>query len=842
MRVRSFLLGLVFVLGGQSSSWTAETDVSTLSWPPRDQRSVPIDNPAAAVSLSSTREASDSGWISHSVRVPAGQPLPIKASWTDDGKLRAELGDRNQVIAVRIHWTGSGDQTILRNPLSSMSQEEIAGLWGVLVEAWSDEIEQQLKAIDCEKTLLTVTQDWRRGTTNPLPPLPRETRYLRVLFNSSEGQITKVGRLKSLTELRYFELNGDPKLTFDFKLLSNCKKLEGLTVLRHQLENTGSLSSLRELRHLDLSDQRERLRDVGFVANLGRLETLDVSMNAIANLDSLAGLKHLKWVNADATLVERLPEKLALEVLRVQSTPLSNQQVAEFAKANPQCLIMHRWGDSLRNMVSDATRLVVRTHHFAADSDASSRKFLFESDDPAEIQEMVDGIKIDDSQSGFHCMCEGDPFLDFYLGDELLTTVGFHHGRSLRWSQGWWGDGMLTPGSGQFLVEWLDDRGVSGPADEIRQAQQQQRAANRKLKRAMSGLPEEVAQAFAERSEAFGELLRKSFSSTADQINALLRILGTDNNSWTQLDWIEQFADAELNQYDKDELALAVQLALRGEDRRARRGAARYWRSWRSALEDWAPENPNDLRHAVVGVMQDSHYYPLRIDAQRYVQSYHNDFSDGALLEIVKRGLTDPHPSVRRSGMLTAGGLGLHSVAEHLMRVLRGEPTATVDLPIVPDDETIDVNEGFDSVAGNRSEAEVAALALGYLHYAPAARFISQKTETSPMYEVALAMLGDHQKLKPSHFQLNESNVALQLAAVRVVIDTRGAHGLKWATEYQQCEYWWEEDTVASWLAQMLVSEQAPGADMLINCRDLETVAQWYQQHGTDYLKQLAND
>ncbi len=355
MRVRSFLLGLLFLFGSQSSSWTADSDLSTLPWPPRGERTVGIDNPSAAVPLSSTREATDTGWVSRSVRVPAGQPLPIKASWTDDGKLLAELGDRNQVIAVRINWVGSGDEAKIQNPLSSMSEEEIAGLWGVVLEAWSDEIEQQLNAIDCEKALLTVTQDWRRGTTNPLPPLPRETRYLHVQFSSSEGQITKMGRLTSFTKLRYFDLNGYSKLTFDFKLLSNCKKLENLTVRGHQLENTESLSSLTELRHLDLSGQREGLSDVGFIANLDRLETLDVSMNAVANLDSLAGLKHLKWVNADATLVERLPERLALRVLRVQSTRLSDQQVSEFARTNPQCLIMYRWGESLRNMIGDAT-------------------------------------------------------------------------------------------------------------------------------------------------------------------------------------------------------------------------------------------------------------------------------------------------------------------------------------------------------------------------------------------------------------------------------------------------------------------------------------------------------
>jgi hypothetical protein len=65
--------------------------------------------------------------------------------------------------------------------------------------------------------------------------------------------------------------------------------------------------------------------------------------------------------------------------------------------------------------------------------------------------------------SGFHCMCCGEPSIEFYRGERLVLTLGFHHGQSLRWVGGWPGDGALITDSARFLVKWLADHEVEGP-------------------------------------------------------------------------------------------------------------------------------------------------------------------------------------------------------------------------------------------------------------------------------------------------------------------------------------------------------------------------------------------
>ncbi len=294
-----------------------------------------------------------------------------------------------------------------------------------------------------------------------------------------------------------------------------------------------------------------------------------------------------------------------------------------------------------------------------------------------------------------------------------------------------------------------------------------------------------------------------------------------------------------LKEYDAKDVQRAVDQALQGDDRRARRGAARYWRSWGSPLADWSPVHLDRLRQIVVDVMRESHYYPLRQDALRTVQSWRDSFTAEQQWKLVSSGLRDSHPGVRRAAMLTAGGLGLQSSADHLLRVLQVETSRMFPLPVVPADETVDLRDGFDDVAAGRPEKEVAALALGYLGDRRAVEEIKRQSEESPMYEVALALLGIHERLKPEHFQLGERNSALQMAALKVVIDTQGAHGLQWATEYQQAEYWWEEDVVAAELSKMLVRQDAPGAQDLVNCSDLDEVVEWFARHGEDYLQRI---
>jgi tetratricopeptide (TPR) repeat protein len=56
-----------------------------------------------------------------------------------------------------------------------------------------------------------------------------------------------------------------------------------------------------------------------------------------------------------------------------------------------------------------------------------------------------------------HCACLGGPTLELYRDQELLATIGLHHGRSIRWKQ-WKHDARLA--NGQAVNDWLIGHGV----------------------------------------------------------------------------------------------------------------------------------------------------------------------------------------------------------------------------------------------------------------------------------------------------------------------------------------------------------------------------------------------
>jgi hypothetical protein len=68
-----------------------------------------------------------------------------------------------------------------------------------------------------------------------------------------------------------------------------------------------------------------------------------------------------------------------------------------------------------------------------------------------------------------HCMCHGNFMLKFYLGNEELAAISFHHAQSIRWRDSpWIGDADLEEGSGERLVEILKGRGLVLPYDMTR--------------------------------------------------------------------------------------------------------------------------------------------------------------------------------------------------------------------------------------------------------------------------------------------------------------------------------------------------------------------------------------
>ena len=139
--------------------------------------------------------------------------------------------------------------------------------------------------------------------------------------------------------------------------------------------------------------------------------------------------------------------------------------------------------------------------------------------------------------------------------------------------------------------------------------------------------------------------------------------------------------------------------------------------------------------------------------------------------------------------------------------------------------------------------------ALGYLGANDAAGPIRDRLNSptstdgkpSPLYEVALALLGDLDQLTPRHFNLGERNKELQLAAVDAVVRAKGRR-LELVLGYKQATHWWEEDRVVDRVRTMLLAEKAPGEALLKNCRNLKQLAAWHEEHGEEFQKRFGTE
>jgi hypothetical protein len=256
-------------------------------------------------------------------------------------------------------------------------------------------------------------------------------------------------------------------------------------------------------------------------------------------------------------------------------------------------------------------------------------------------------------------------------------------------------------------------------------------------------------------------------------------------------------------------------------------------------LETWAPPNAARLHGIVLLVEQEARYYPLRMSALDDVASWKAELSREELDRRLAAGLHDPAAPVRRKAMLIAGRIQHAPSMDILMRVLNAETIVPQPLPDVPTVEAVDVPEVREDVAPGCSDRDVAALGLAYGQHAAAKQPIAAIHPSTAMLDVSLALLGDGDRLKQEHFASANGNQELQLAAVEATIRCRGRHGLQLALGYRQATHWWEEEYVARRLSQMLVAENAPDSERLIDCESLKTLQQWFADHGTEYLKRL---
>lgn len=239
--------------------------------------------------------------------------------------------------------------------------------------------------------------------------------------------------------------------------------------------------------------------------------------------------------------------------------------------------------EKFRQEVRSADRIRVRsggTCHRQVDSEAT----LFEIKDRQGVDRLLAAIEIDDEGGGFHCACCGDPTFEFYSGTTLVASLGFHHGQTLRWVDGWEDDSLLTAESGKALCEWLAEHGVKEPLEEWQEGQRTAEAAALRYAFYERAIPKEILEALgAADSEEKAIAAFTSHVGGADAAKLYFEVLGSALYAWEGADQLESLIMQELLPLIAPaDVLRAVEMVV--DEPSGLRGAAR-WILWRAKWE-----------------------------------------------------------------------------------------------------------------------------------------------------------------------------------------------------------------------------------------------------------------
>jgi hypothetical protein len=466
----------------------------------------------------------------------------------EDGRVWLQLANgEKRIVGASVTSSFPDNERVINDPLAKLSPAEIRGLWGIYLDEWPAGIADKLKDLDLVRACLTLSDHTADPQQGRLRALPADIQYLCIAERSNMG-IRDYEALRELSKLRFLVVEAMSAKAFDAHLIARNRSLRYLVLRTHSILRAESLAGLEQMRWLDLAFIPD-LTTVAFAEKMPELRTLNVSRTAVRDLSPLAAAMKLEEVSASMTSVEKLPARPlpALRTLDVFSTKLSDDAVARFIGLNPKCVTRFRWDEAFRQAVAGATRLRVRSGG-TCHRDLSREKTLWELADAAKIRELAALIHIDEAQSGFECMCCGEPSFEFYQGDHLIATLGFHHGRSLRWLGEWPGDGMLTPETRDKLPKWFAEHGFDA-LQKAREAAAVQREQTAKQKQLFRGFfPEKARKLFdyspnsLEDEPKQGERIAKAVGDPVETVVAACRALGALDGSWSYLDFDDRFA------------------------------------------------------------------------------------------------------------------------------------------------------------------------------------------------------------------------------------------------------------------------------------------------------------
>jgi len=227
--------------------------------------------------------------------------------------------------------------------------------------------------------------------------------------------------------------------------------------------------------------------------------------------------------------------------------------------------------------------------------EGEERRLLAETSEPAALASLRATLQIvDPGEHCIHCMCCGDPSLEFVAADgSRLALISIHHGKSIRWQE-WRSDARLV--DGVALAVWLAERGIDSSIKEFAREVEADRKWEVDRARWRAAMPPALVPFWPAAENSMGmqdvtplkSAIESSLPDERGRIRMLLEWFGSGAGPWSGFPAYEIAAERLLLEYSTANIVASIESAP--TTFALREGAARLF-----AGSDFLAQRPTKL-------------------------------------------------------------------------------------------------------------------------------------------------------------------------------------------------------------------------------------------------------